>query len=654
MTRRLELDDLWRIPYVVDPQMSPAGDSIAFVVRTSDRESDDNVTRIWTVGTDGTDAVPLTTGPRDSSPRWAPDASALAFVSAREADEPSQIWTISAAGATPQRLTSLEYGTASAPVWSPDGRWIAVLGIVIENDGVDEPKQPPRIFDDLPFKVEGFGYAPRGLAVEVFVVPASGGGARRVTHRGRVSMSPAWSPDGTRIAFTSMLDGAELEPPTAAPFVVAVEGAEPQQVADDRLLHSFVAWMPGGDSLITVGTDYATMGQPTLYRVPADGGPRRALAPEFDLAVRVQRGLRPGPASPAFTPDGRHLLFVACDRSRDHIFAFDFASGEVRKLVGGPRSAVSGLSLTASGMAYVGCSPETTGEVCVSELDGSRQRTLTSIFTSALEGAEPFPPEERTFTAPDGQELHGWLIRGSGPKPAPLLLHVHGGPYDSWGPGFDGAELYEQVLAANGWNVLRLNARGSDGYGAAFRAALNGRWGSADEQDFHAAVDALISEGVADPERLAVGGYSYGGFVACWLTARSDRFVAAVTGGTVVNLVSICGTSDFGAQVSSFGFGAHPYYAHLAELMERSPISFVTDVNTPTLILQGEDDVACSVEQAEQWYAALRAQGKTARLVVYPGAQHGFVDTGRPSHRLDFNRQFAEWIQEHTDAPRPG
>jgi dipeptidyl aminopeptidase/acylaminoacyl peptidase len=269
------------------------------------------------------------------------------------------------------------------------------------------------------------------------------------------------------------------------------------------------------------------------------------------------------------------------------------------------------------------------------------------MSAEALDGVDLAVPVERSFTAPDGVEVHGWVLRSSEATGAgPLLLDVHGGPHNAWNPVFDGVHLYHQVLAAQGWTILYVNPRGSDGYGEDFYTAVIEAWGTADLDDFLTPLQALVDEGVADPARLAVTGYSYGGFMTCWLTSRTDRFAAAITGGCVSNQVSLFGTSDLGWYLGAKEIGATPT-GEPKRLHEHSPITYVGAVTAPTLVLHGEADDRCPIEQAEQWFASLRGAGVTTRMVRYPGASHLFIALGRPSHRLDYNRRVVEWLNEH-------
>ena len=641
MPRRLTFDDLWRIPQPHDPQLSPDGGSVAYVLRQADRETDDYMARVWTVEVASGRVRPLTDGPADGSPRWSPDGRLLAFVSRRAGDEHDQIWLLPREGSEPRRLTAQPLGVSSAPIWAPDGRSIAFLAAVAE----ELPDTAPRVCEELPFKRDGVGYLPPGFAVHLHVVPAGGGEPRQLTTDEHLPDSPAWSPDSESIAFTAEVAGRSPDPPSQV-FVVPAAGGVARRVSDDDRLHSFVDWAPDGRSLITIAAAPGTLWLSHLYELPAAGGAARELAPGFDLSPALGRQIWPGPAPPTWTPDGTRLLFLAPDRSCDHLFELERAEGTTRTLIGGDARVISGLSVTSSGMAFIMRTPASSGEIHVAELDGSGVRQLTTLFSEALPDVELFVPESRTFAAPDGTDRDAWLLRGGGDG-APLLLDVHGGPHAVWSPAFEGVDLQHQLLAAEGWNVLLPNPLGSDGYGSSFWLDLVGRWGVADEGEFHAAVDALIAEGVADPDRLAVGGYSYGGFMTCWLTARSDRFRAAVAGGLTCNMTSIAGSSDFGALIVTAATGADPWYEHVETLFERSPLAHVDRVTTPTLIVQGGGEERTTVDQAEQWFAALRAKGTPAQLVVYPGGSHVFIDTGRPSHRLDYYRRYVDWLQRH-------
>jgi CubicO group peptidase (beta-lactamase class C family) len=300
---------------------------------------------------------------------------------------------------------------------------------------------------------------------------------------------------------------------------------------------------------------------------------------------------------------------------------------------------------------------------------------------------ELYVRQEREFAISDGTTVQSWLIRDpSASGPQPLLLDIHGGPHNAWNGAADPAHLYHQELAARGWTVLIVNPRASDGYGEAFYTGTMGAWGTSDAGDFLEPVDALVAEGIADPARLAVTGYSYGGYMTCYLTSRDRRFAAAVAGGVVSDLTSMAGTSDFGHMLSTWELGT----AETGEASPRepntggatvpeaggatvlagatrvsaaaargafaamSPLSQVGDVTTPTLILQGGADLRCPVGQAQQWFTALREQGVPARLVLYPGASHLFILDGAPSHRIDYNNRVVDWVEQYaSETKRP-
>jgi dipeptidyl aminopeptidase/acylaminoacyl peptidase len=231
--------------------------------------------------------------------------------------------------------------------------------------------------------------------------------------------------------------------------------------------------------------------------------------------------------------------------------------------------------------------------------------------------------------------------------PSPLLLDVHGGPHNAWGPAFDGVHLYHHELVARGWTVLLVNPRGSDGYGEEFYADVSGRWGRSDEDDYLSAVDALVADGLVDGTKVVVAGYSYGGYISCWLSARHpERWGAVIAGGVVTDLATFVGTADVGSVLGPIEFGGFPWEA-ADQLSASSPINCVQQVTAPTLLLPGERDERCPISQAELWFFALRARRIPVTMVRYPGASHLFVLNGRPSHRQDWCRRIVDFACDH-------
>jgi dipeptidyl aminopeptidase/acylaminoacyl peptidase/CubicO group peptidase (beta-lactamase class C family) len=654
--RRLRLDDLYSITVPGDPAISPDGTRVVYVLLTADEASDSRRHALWSVGSDGGEPAQLTRGTDDAAPAWSPDGTRIAFL--RGGDQGRQIWLLPAAAGEPEQLTSLPLG-AGRPVWSPDGSRIAFSAQVDlaaaddEDEAATERRaSAPVVTDRLRYKSDGTGLLGTKRR-HLHVVDLATSEVRQLTSGDWRAGDPSWSPDGKQLAFTASIGpDADLSLRSAAYVIdVADPAAGPRLIGPPDGDADLARWMPGGDALLVIGSPVVTPGLAGLWRTPLDGGAAVNLAASLDRNVMPGGPGYPG-AAPAVAADGRTVLFCARDRGCTHLFAADAEGGTVRELVGGPDRLVSGLSLAvAAGRAAVTVAdPASFGEVAVIELADGALRQLTSHTRQALPDVELLVPQEREFTIGDGTHVHGWLLRDpAAPAPAPLLLDIHGGPHNAWNPAASVRHLDHQVLASCGVAVLTLNPRGSDGYGASFFTAAVGAWGSGDERDFLEPVEQLVAEGTADPARLSVTGYSYGGFMTCYLTASTSRFAAAVAGGSICDLSSFSGTSDAGPAIAQREFGATPDQA-VGVTRALSPIERVDQVRTPTLLLHGGADDRCPPGQAEQWFTALRQRGVPSRLVLYPDASHLFQLEGRPSHRLDYGRRVADWITRYGGA----
>ncbi|MGP4009045.1 serine hydrolase [Streptomyces sp. 4N124] len=657
MTRPLRLEDLAAIATPEQPALSPDGERIVYVLRTSDLDTDRIAHNLWLVPGATGEARQLTRGNSDQAPAWSPDGTRIAFL--RADGTTAQLWQLPADGGEAERLTTLPLG-AGAPVWSPDGTRIAFsapVDITADPDTArPTPPGRPVVIDRLDYQTDGDGLV-GDVRQHLHVLDLTTGACRRITDGDWYASRPAWSPDGRKLAFTAATaPNADLTA-HAATHVVAVDdvAAVPQRVgfADGRA--ATAEWTPDGDALLVVGHLKDPVGHARLLHMPLGDEPGTDVA---DLAASLDRNVMPGGpgypgALPQLTGDGRTVLFCVRDRGCTHVYAVDLdASPEEctpRLVLGGAGHTVSGMSVRGGKVALVLATPTSFGEIVVLDL-ASGSRTVRTSHGAALSDVELYPRVEREFTISDGTTVQGWLIgdgaTGDG-SPRPLLLDIHGGPHNAWNAAADHVHLYHQILAARGWSVLLVNPRGSDGYGERFFDAVNGAWGLADAQDFLEPVDTLVDEGIADPDRLAVTGYSYGGYMTCYLTGHDDRFAAAVAGGIVCDLTSMAGAAEDGHFLATHEFGGPPW-AQRQRYAAMSPLTRVDRVQTPTLILHGTADLVCPVGQASQWHTALRERDVPTQLVLYPGGSHLFVLEGPPSHLLDFNGRVAEWVERHS------
>lgn len=626
---RLTVEDLTAIVVPSQPALSPDGSRVVYVLRTLDREGDRNVDRLWTVPAAGGTPRRLTHGTSDTDPAWSPDGTRLAFL------RDGQVHVLAADGGEPEQVTDLPLG-AGAPVWSPDGARIAFASPVDPTDG-----KGPLVAQRVDYQADGAGLF-GAVRSQVHVVDLASGRTRQVTD-GDHAGQPAWSPDGRTVAFTRKVgDDSDLTFRTAVHLLdVDDPKAAPRVVALEDGIAATVSFSNDGASLLVVGHPTLALGHAHLLRVPLDGGETVDLAAHLDRNVMPGGPAYPG-ARPVETADGR-VLFAVRDQGCSHLHDTE---GPV---LGGAGRVVSGLSV-AGGTAVVAlATPTSYGEIVALDLATGAE----TVLTDHTPDFDLFVREERTFTISDGTEVQAWLVRDPSidverEGPLPLLLDIHGGPHNAWNAAADEMHVYHQELAARGWAVLLVNPRGSDGYGAAFFDGVNAGWGVKDVHDFLEPVDVLVAEGLADPDRLAVTGYSYGGFMTCWLTGYTDRFKAAVAGGVVSDLVSMYGHSDDGPLMGRYELGGTPWDA-FEQYAAMSPLTHVDRVSTPTLVLHGQDDLTCPVGQAQQWHTSLRERGVPTELVLYPDASHVFILLGPPSQRMDYNRRVVSWVEQYVE-----
>jgi dipeptidyl aminopeptidase/acylaminoacyl peptidase len=640
--RAISLDDLFKIKSVGDPQRSPDGKWVAYTVGTTDLEKDKRDTDIWMVGWAGGEEIRLTSGPDgESSPRWSPDGRYLAFLTSRGTEEEkklgSQVWLLDRRGGEAQRLTEIKGGVGEY-AWSPDGKRLVL--VVSDQDPADEPEKmegwkrkttPPIVIDRYHFKRDRDGYLKR-LYSHLWLFDVAARKAEPLTAGPGNDTLPAWSPDGLRIAFVSDRGpNIDRDPDSDVYVIEAKAGAAPVQLTDFAGPDGGrPAWSPDGQWIAFYRGDEPRFSAYDLSRlavVPAGGGPTKVLTGALDRAVS-------GPI--LWSPDGTSLVTVEEDDRAEYPVRVPAAGGPAEALISGPRT-VSNLSLGPDGaMTLLAGSATEVAAVCA--LENGELRRLTHQNDALFAGLELGRTEPFTSTGKDGTVVNGLLTKPASYDPAklyPMLLRIHGGPngQDDWSFDFE-----RELFAANGYVVLAVNYRGSSGRGSAYQKAIFGDWGHKEVLDLLGAVDRAVALKIADPARLGIGGWSYGGILTDYTIATTPRFKAATSGAGSALQLSMYGSDQYIRQYEQ-ELGV-PWKALDVWIRVSYPFFKADRIKTPTLFLCGEKDFNVPIVGSEQMYQALKSLGVETQLIVYPGQFHGI---GTPSYVRDRCERYLAW-----------
>jgi dipeptidyl aminopeptidase/acylaminoacyl peptidase len=645
--RNVTIDDYFQIRDVGQPELSPEGLWVAYTVRTKMLKEDKNETRIWMVATRGGEPLPMTAeGVSSGHPRWSPDGKYLAFTSSRSGGK-SQVWLLNRVGGEAVKLTDIAQGVGDFE-WSPDStRLVLALQDPKTEDAEAEkdkdkpapakPKtQPPFVIDRLQFKEDTIGYLDN-RRTHLYVFNVEKKSVTQITSGEFDDSQPAWSPDGKQLAFTS--NRSKPDPDASRDtnvWVVAADntdkGAHLTQITTNPGADGQPAWSPDGKWITYVTqTDvhlfwYATS---HLAVAPSSGGEAKVLTTAFDRDVR----------RPRFSADGNFIYFVAVDDGTQNLCRIPASGGEITRPIGG-RITVASYSLGKDGaIAAQIATVDRPDEIFLQ--NGTDLSRLTKTNDALISQLRLAKVEYVHFKSKDGTAVAGYLYQPldfDATKKVPTILIPHGGPVSEYEASFN---HQAQLFASNGYAVLLPNPRGSSGYGEKFCAAIYADWGNKDFQDDMAIVDYAIAQGIADPDKLGVGGWSYGGISTDFIIAQSTQFKGAISGAGVALISSFYGHDHYQRDYETeLGYP----WEHQALWDKISPFYRVKSITTPTLFMGGEIDSNVPILGSEQMYQAMKALGRTTQLVVYPGEYHGFTV---PSHIKDRLERYLAWYAHY-------
>jgi len=625
-----------RLARVFSPRISPDGSRVAYLVAENKMEKDKpwkSVTQLWLVPTSGpaSAARQYTRGEESvSGVQWSPDGKMVAFQmnAGEDKDKKPQVWFMYVDGGEPWQVTKHKSGVRSFE-FSPDGKTLLLVATVPEPE--DQEKRTKNK-DDAEVVDHDMRMA------QLWTWSVSSGEEKQITRGDFTVSDPRWSPDGTHITFTSnptpRLDDGSLQ--TA--WVLDVGGEKQRKLSDTTDFTHTARWSPGGKWIAYLVSRDGPFYQTNLYVAGADGGKGKKLSTGFELSA----------GEPVWSPDGKTVYFSSNTRESVQIFAADLSAGSVRQLTERP-GAMNLAEISLNGQTAIGTwsDPEHPAEVFRSDLKFSSIQPITSqnawLGDYALGGTEVV----KWKSSKDGMEIDGIVTKPVDFDPSrkyPFLLNPHGGP--------TGASLLtfnptEQIMAANGYLLLEPNFRGSTGRGEKFAGANQNDWGNGDYKDDMSGVQSMVDKGWADSDRLGAFGWSYGGFMTMWIDTQTDKFKAISPGAGLPDLYSMYSQTDIHRYMTMFFDNKEPW-DNFQEYWDHSPMKYIENVKTPTMILHGQSDTRVPIPQSEEFYRGLYQRHVPVEYVTYPRENHGFVE---PRHIQDRWQRYLVFFGKYLNNP---
>lgn len=639
--RTISLEMYLDLESASDPQISPDGSQVVYTRGWVDKMNDRRESSVWIMNADGSRARFLVDG---SGPIWSPDGTRIAYTSEGE-PEGSQIFVrwMDDEGASSQ-ITRLQKAPGGIR-WAPDGN---TLSFTMTMDGeeawsVSPPgrpegsnwTEPPKVVTRADYRQDRVGFVDEGWR-HIFVVPAEGGTARQLTDGYWNHSTGEWTPDGAELVFSSLrTEDSELSWRQSEVYAVNVANGTIRQLTTRNGQDSGPIPSPTGDLIAYRGADFHTdtYRNSGVYVMNMDGSNPRLISGDFDRSINGMQWAHDGSG-----------LYLTVSAEGDRNIHFVSTGGGVTALSSGNHMfALS--SFTADGRA-VGTltSPQLPSDIVSFSLSDPNRRTqLTHVNDDVFAGVTFGDVEEIKYESVDGFEIEGWIVKPPDFDPSrkyPMMLSIHGGPHGMYNVGFNFAW---QEHAANGYVVLYTNPRGSSGYGSAFGNSIKNAYPGKDYDDLMNGVDLVIDRGYIDDENMFVYGCSGGGVLTSWVVGHTDRFAAASANCPVINWLSFVGTTD--------GIGWYRNFENLpwddpSEHLRRSPLMYVGNVTTPTMLMTGVNDLRTPMPQTEEYFAALKVMGVETAMVRFNNEWHGTSST--PSNFLRTQLFLREWFAKHS------
>jgi dipeptidyl aminopeptidase/acylaminoacyl peptidase len=623
--------DLLKIAAVSGPRVSPDGTRVAYTVSETKMEKDKewkNATQVWVVPTAGGKAQQYTRGDKSATaPEWSPDGTMLAFLTDREKDGERQVWMIRADGGEAWAVTTHK-GGVSGFRFSPDGKQLLLSAT----------DQPAKDEEDRKKVKDDTIVMDRDIKMtHLWLWNIEKKDEKRLTEGNFTVSDPQWSPDGMHITYTTRPTPRADDGSLSDAWIMTVSGSEKKNLEQGVASSDTARWSPDGKWIAFTGSPDPSGGVSNtfLYLIPAGGGSPKELTTKFDLSV----------GTPVWSRDGKTIYFSTNVLEANEVYSCDVASGEVKQL--SRRGGSTGITEITRDGKIVGTTSgaKQPTELYLANADFSSLKPLTD-HNAWLKDFQLADTEIVKWKSKDGTDVEGLLTKPVGyeaGKKVPFLLNPHGGPTGASLNNFSGTI---QVLAANGFAVLQPNFRGSTGKGLAFAQANKNTWGKGDYEDCMTGVDAMIASGVADANRLGAFGWSYGGYMTFWILTQTDRFKAVSPGAGLSNIYSMYSQTDIHRYLHWFYTDKAPWEA--TDLYwDRSPMKYVGNVKTPTMIMHGQVDTRVPIAQAQEFYQALVDRKVPVEFVVYPRENHGFTE---PRHQMDRVRRYVRFFSKYLNA----